>query len=110
MRIEIKYHDPELIKLEQKPGSDWIDLRVAEDVEMKAGEFRLISLGVLAVVVAPCGARVHSALDISYIAEVLTVVVVVVRAFVVYDSGGVAGFNPCVHSDVVLTPAGFVTE
>lgn len=46
MRIEIKYHDPELIHLEQKPGGDWIDLRVAEDVEMKAGEFRLISLGV----------------------------------------------------------------
>ena len=46
MRIEIKYHDPELIHLEQKPGSDWIDLRAAEDVEMKAGEFRLISLGV----------------------------------------------------------------
>ena len=26
--------------------SDWIDLRAAEDVEMKKGEFRLISLGV----------------------------------------------------------------
>lgn len=46
MRIQIKYHDPDLIRLEQKPGSDWIDLRAAEDVEMKAGEFRLISLGV----------------------------------------------------------------
>lgn len=46
MRIQIKYHDPDLICLEQKPGSDWIDLRAAEDVEMKAGEFKLISLGV----------------------------------------------------------------
>lgn len=46
MRIQIKYHDPDLIRLEQKPGSDWIDLRAAEDVEMKAGEFKLISLGV----------------------------------------------------------------
>mgnify|MGYP002769220459 CR=1 FL=1 len=46
MRIQIKYHDPDLIRLEQKPGSDWIDLRAAEDVEMKAGEFKLINLGV----------------------------------------------------------------
>ena len=46
MRIQIKYHDPDLIRLERKPGSDWIDLRAAEDVEMKAGEFKLINLGV----------------------------------------------------------------
>jgi len=45
-RIKIKYHDDELIHAEQKPGSDWIDLRAAEDVELKKGEFRLISLGV----------------------------------------------------------------
>lgn len=28
------------------PGGDWIDLRSAEDVELKAGEFKLISLGI----------------------------------------------------------------
>lgn len=45
--IKIKYHNPDLNKLEYIGGkSDWIDLRAAEDVEMKAGEFRLISLGV----------------------------------------------------------------
>lgn len=45
--IKIKYHNPDLKKLEYIGGkSDWIDLRSAEDVEMKAGEFRLISLGI----------------------------------------------------------------
>ena len=45
--IKIKYHNPDLNKLEYIGGkSDWIDLSAAEDVEMKAGEFRLISLGV----------------------------------------------------------------
>lgn len=45
--IKIKYHNPDLNKLEYIGGkSDWIDLRAAEDVEMKAGEFRLISLGI----------------------------------------------------------------
>lgn len=45
--IVIKYHDPEMPKLEFIDGkSDWIDLRAAEDVHMEAGEFRLISLGV----------------------------------------------------------------
>lgn len=43
--IQVKYHadiDP-LVKTDK---GDWIDLRVAEDVEMKAGEFKIISLGV----------------------------------------------------------------
>lgn len=45
--IKIKYHNPDLNKLEYIGGkSDWIDLRAAEDVEMRAGEFRLISLGI----------------------------------------------------------------
>lgn len=36
--IKIKYHNPDLNKLEYIGGkSDWIDLRAAEDVEMKAG-------------------------------------------------------------------------
>ena len=45
-KIKIKYHDDELIRAEQKPGSDWIDLRAAEDIELKKGDFKLISLGV----------------------------------------------------------------
>ena len=46
MKISIKYHEPELIRLESIKTGDWIDLRSAEHVELKAGEFRLISLGV----------------------------------------------------------------
>lgn len=45
--IAIKYFSNEIDKLEYIDGkSDWIDLRAAEDVEMKAGEFKLIKLGV----------------------------------------------------------------
>ena len=45
--IKIKYSSPKLNRLELIGGkSDWIDLRAAENVEMKAGEFKLISLGV----------------------------------------------------------------
>ncbi|MGN1350019.1 MAG: dUTP diphosphatase [Anaerovoracaceae bacterium] len=45
--IKIKYHSEELERLRYIDGkSDWIDLRAAENVTMKAGEFRLISLGV----------------------------------------------------------------
>ena len=46
MNIEVKYHNPNLSKVETNPKGDWVDLRAAETVEMKAGEFRLISLGV----------------------------------------------------------------
>ena len=45
--IRIKYFTEEIDKLEYIDGkSDWIDLRASEDVEMKAGEFKLIPLGV----------------------------------------------------------------
>lgn len=43
--IKIKYHE-DILPIEVNPKGDWIDLRAAEDVEMKAGDFRLISLGV----------------------------------------------------------------
>lgn len=46
MDIKIKYHMPDIGKIETNPKGDWVDLRAAETVEMKAGEFRLISLGV----------------------------------------------------------------
>lgn len=45
MKIGIKYHT-DIIPLEMVENGDWIDLRVAEDVRMEAGEFRIISLGV----------------------------------------------------------------
>ena len=45
--IKIKYFSDKIEKLCYIAGnSDWIDLRVAEDVVMKKGEFRLIRLGV----------------------------------------------------------------
>ena len=45
--IKIKYHTNEIEKLRYIDGkSDWIDLRAAEDVELKAGDFKLISLGI----------------------------------------------------------------
>ena len=46
MELKIKYFtDIEPIKfIENK--SDWYDLRSAEDIELKAGEFKLIKLGV----------------------------------------------------------------
>ena len=45
--IKIKYHTDEIEKLRYIDGkSDFIDLRAAEDIELKAGEFKLISLGV----------------------------------------------------------------
>lgn len=46
-KIKIQYLDETIEKLCYIDGkSDWIDLRAAEDVELKAGEFKLIHLGV----------------------------------------------------------------
>ena len=45
-QIKIKYHNPNLTKIEKIANGDWIDLRAAEDVSLKAGEFKLINLGV----------------------------------------------------------------
>ncbi|MDE5866099.1 MAG: dUTP diphosphatase [Lachnospiraceae bacterium] len=45
--IKIKYFTDKIDKLTYVDGkSDWIDLRAAEDVTLKKGEFKLISLGV----------------------------------------------------------------
>lgn len=45
--ITIKYFTDKIEKLTYIDGkSDWIDLRAAEDVVLKAGEFKLIPLGV----------------------------------------------------------------
>jgi dUTPase len=45
--IKIKYFGQDLEKLEYIGGkSDWIDLRASETVELKAGDFKLIPLGV----------------------------------------------------------------
>ena len=45
--IKIKYFTDKIDKLDYIDGkSDWIDLRAAEDVEMKKGDFKLIPLGI----------------------------------------------------------------
>ena len=47
MKIKIKYFSDEIEKLKFIDGkSDWIDLRAAERVELKSGEYKLIRLGV----------------------------------------------------------------
>lgn len=45
MIIKIKYHT-DITPIETIKIGDWIDLRAAEDVDLKKGEFKLISLGV----------------------------------------------------------------
>lgn len=44
--IKIKYFTEEIDKINKIDKGDWIDLRSAETVELKAGEFKLIPLGV----------------------------------------------------------------
>lgn len=46
-KIRIKYLNEKIEKLAYIEGkSDWIDLRAAEDLRLKTGEFKLIPLGV----------------------------------------------------------------
>jgi dUTP pyrophosphatase len=46
-KIKIRYFSDEMERLTYIDGkSDWIDLRAAEDIVMKQGEFKLIPLGV----------------------------------------------------------------
>lgn len=45
--IRVRYLSREIEKLDYIAGkSDWVDLRAAEEVEMKQGEFKLIPLGI----------------------------------------------------------------
>ena len=44
--IKIKYFTDKIDKIQKIDKGDWIDLRAAQDVELKAGEFKLIPLGV----------------------------------------------------------------
>lgn len=46
-QIKIIYHSPNINKIVDIEGkSDWLDLRAAETVEMKMGDYKLISLGI----------------------------------------------------------------
>ena len=44
--IKIKYFTNEIDKIVKIDKGDWIDLRAAQKVELKAGEFKLIPLGI----------------------------------------------------------------
>lgn len=46
LKIQIKYFDPNMPKIEKVKTGDWIDLRAAEDITLKQFEFKLIPLGV----------------------------------------------------------------
>lgn len=46
LQIKIKYFNKELIKPKRITKGDWVDLRAAQTVELKKGEFKLIPLGV----------------------------------------------------------------
>lgn len=56
-RIKVKYFDYYLEPIQKISKGDWIDLRAAERVEMKAGEYRLIRLGV--GMILPDGYEAH---------------------------------------------------
>lgn len=57
--IKIKYFTDKIEKLTYIEGnkSNWIDLRASEDMELKAGEFKLIPLGV--AMELPTGYEAH---------------------------------------------------
>ena len=57
MELKIKYFTDEIEKIKKIDNGDWIDLRSAEDVELKAGEFKLIPLGI--GMILPKGYEAH---------------------------------------------------
>ena len=57
LTISIKYFDSEIRHVEKLFNGDWIDLRSAERVELKAGEYHLIPLGV--GMILPDGYEAH---------------------------------------------------
>ena len=58
MNLIVRYLSDRIEKLQYIEGkSDWIDLRAAEDVSLRAGEFRLIPLGV--AIKLPAGYEAH---------------------------------------------------
>ena len=58
MELKIRYLSDKIEKLRYIDGkSDWIDLRSAEDIVLKAGDFKLIPLGV--AIALPKGFEAH---------------------------------------------------
>lgn len=46
MKIKIKYFTNNIEKITKLTQGDWLDLRASENINLKAGEFKLIPLGV----------------------------------------------------------------
>lgn len=59
MQIKIKYFTDQIDKLTKITQGDWIDLRSAETITLKAGDFKLIPLGV--AMQLPAGYEAHIA-------------------------------------------------
>lgn len=57
MEIKIKYFSSDIDKITKIDKGDWIDLRASEDVSLKAGEFKLIPLGI--GMILPDGYEAH---------------------------------------------------
>lgn len=57
--VLVKYFSDDLERIQKIEAGDWVDLRSAETVEMKAGEFRMIPLGI--AVQLPPGYEAHIA-------------------------------------------------
>ena len=57
-QLKIKYFNEKIEKLQYiENKSDWIDLRAAEEIVMKSGEFKLIPLGI--AIELPSGYEAH---------------------------------------------------
>lgn len=57
MQIKIKYFTDQIDKLAKITQGDWIDLRSAETITLKAGDFKLIPLGI--AMQLPAGYEAH---------------------------------------------------
>lgn len=57
--LKIKYLSKDIDKIKKISKGDWIDLRAAADIDLKAGEFKLIPLGI--AIQLPHGYEAHIA-------------------------------------------------
>ena len=57
LKIKIKYFDNEIDKISKITQGDWIDLRSAANITLRAGEFALIPLGI--GMILPSGYEAH---------------------------------------------------
>lgn len=57
--LKIKYLSKDIDKIKKISKGDWIDLRAAADINLKAGEFKLIPLGI--AIQLPHGYEAHIA-------------------------------------------------